>query len=151
MTTIYDVPPQQLIELTAKKLLEFNQITPPEWADQVKTGVHVEIQPVQEDWWHTRTAAVLRKVYVYGPIGTERLAAQFGGARDRRAKPYKAAKGSRAIIRNVLKQLEEAGLVQADKNRGRVVTPKGQSLMDNVAREVMKGLASNDPELSKYY
>jgi small subunit ribosomal protein S19e len=90
-------------------------------------------------------------VYVYGPIGTERLAAQFGGARDRRAKPYKAAKGSRSIIRHALRQLEDAGLVQADKNRGRVLTPKGQSMMDNLAREVMKDLASKDPELSKYY
>jgi small subunit ribosomal protein S19e len=94
---------------------------------------------------------VLRKIYLYGPIGTERLSAQFGGARDRRAKPYKAVKGSRSIIRHTLRQLEAAGLVQADKNRGRVVTSKGQSLLDNTARDIMKGLASEDPELSKYY
>ncbi len=106
---------------------------------------------MQENWWHIRTAAVLRKVYVNGPIGTERLAAEFGGSKDRRAKPYKAVKGSRSIIRHVLQQLEATELVAADKNRGRMITPKGQSLLDNVARAVMKGLASKDPELSKYY
>ncbi len=151
MTTVYDVPPQQLIDLTAAKLREYEEIVPPEWAAQVKTGTHVETQPVQKDWWHVRTAAVLRKVYINGPIGTERLSAQFGGSRDRRAKPYKAVKGSRSIVRHALRQLEAAGLVQADKNRGRVVTPKGQSLLDNMAREVMKGLASEDPDLSKFY
>ena len=151
MTTVYDVPPQKLIELTAEKLREFPEITEPAWANDVKTGTHVETQPVQEDWWFVRSAAVLRKVYLQGPIGTERLSAEFGGARDRRVKPYKAVKGSRSIVRNSLKQLEAAGLVAADKNRGRVITSKGQSLLDNVARDVMKELASADPELSKYY
>ena len=106
---------------------------------------------MQENWWHIRTAAVLRKVYLYGPVGTERLAGDFGGAKDRKAKPYKAVKGSRSIIRHSLKQLESAGLVEADKNKGRIVTSKGQSLLDNTAREVMKVLASANPELSKYY
>jgi small subunit ribosomal protein S19e len=151
MTTVYDVPPQLLIDQTAVKLQEIEQIAPPEWAGDVKTGTHTETQPVQENWWHIRTAAVLRKVYVNGPIGTERLAGEFGGAKDRNAKPYKAVKGSRSIIRNVLQQLEAAELVAADKNRGRIITPKGQSLLDNAARDVMKKLASKDPELSKYY
>ena len=151
MTTVHDVPAEKLIALAADKLAEVPEIAPPDWADQVKTGVHKETQPVQENWWHIRTAAVLRKVYVHGPIGTERLSSQFGGAHDRRVKPYKAAKGSRSIVRHCLQQLEAAGLVQADKNKGRVITPKGQSMLDNLSREVMKGLASDDPELSKYY
>ena len=151
MTTVYDVPPQKLIDMTADRLREFPEITPPEWAADVKTGTHVETQPVQENWWQVRTAAVLRKVYLYGPIGTERLAGEFGGAKDRKVKPYKAVKGSRSVIRHSLRQLESAGLIEADKNKGRVITPKGQSLLDNIAREVMKELASADPELSKYY
>jgi small subunit ribosomal protein S19e len=151
MTTVYDVPPQKLIDLTAEKLREFQEIAMPEWASDVKTGTHVETQPLQENWWHIRTAAVLRKVYLHGPIGTERLSAEFGGSKDRKTKPYKAVKGSRSIIRNSLRQLESAGLIIADKNKGKVITPKGQSLLDNTAREVMKDLASADPELSKYY
>lgn len=151
MTTVNDVPPQKLIDLTADKLREYPEIAAPEWARDVKTGTHVETQPVQENWWHIRTAAVLRKIYLYGPIGTERLAGEFGGAKDRKAKPYKAVKGSRSIIRHTLQQLESAGLVLADKNKGRIITPKGQSLMDNTAREVMKVLASANPELGKYY
>ncbi|UCC93263.1 MAG: 30S ribosomal protein S19e [Thermoplasmata archaeon] len=151
MTTVYDVPPQKLIDLTAEKLRDYKEIEEPEWARDVKTGTHVETQPVQENWWHIRTAAVLRKIYLYGPIGTERLSGEFGGAKDRKAKPYKAVKGSRSVIRHSLQQLETAGLVEADKNKGRKITPKGQSLLDNTAREIMKDLASADPELSKYY
>jgi small subunit ribosomal protein S19e len=151
MTTVYDVPPRKLIDLTAVKLKEMKEIAPPPWADQVKTGLHRETQPIQTDWWHTRAAAVLRKVYVKGPIGTERLSAEFGGSQDRLVKPNVATKGSRAIVREALQQLEAAGLVQADKNRGRVVTAKGQKMLDGLAREVMKELASKEPELGKYY
>ena len=151
MTTVYDVPPRKLIDATAAKLKEIKEIATPEWAFEVKTGLHRETQPVQVDWWHTRTAAVLRKVYVMGPIGSERLSAEFGGSWDRRVAPNKACKGSGSIVRAALKQLEAAGLVQADKNRGRIVSAKGQKLLDNTAHEVMKELASKDPELTKYY
>jgi small subunit ribosomal protein S19e len=34
-------------------------------------------------------------------------------------------------------QLESSGLVAKDKNNGRIVTPKGQALLDAVAKEVM--------------
>jgi small subunit ribosomal protein S19e len=151
MTTVYDVPPRKLIDAAAARLKELKEIAPPEWASVVKTGLHRETQPVQPDWWHTRAAAVFRKVYVMGPVGSEKLAAEFGGSQDRLVRPNKAAKGSRSIVREALQQLEKAGLVQADKNRGRIVTPKGQKLLDDVAHEVMKELASKDPELVKYY
>ena len=48
-----------------------------------------------------------------------------------------AVKGSRSIIRKSLMQLETAGLVVRNKNNGRVVTPKGQALLDNAAKEVI--------------
>jgi ribosomal protein S19E (S16A) len=34
-------------------------------------------------------------------------------------------------------QLESSGLVAKDKNNGRIVTAKGQALLDAVAKEVM--------------
>ncbi|HID73882.1 MAG TPA: 30S ribosomal protein S19e [Thermoplasmata archaeon] len=141
MTTVYDVPAQPLIESVAVRLKELPECAPPEWTGYVKTGVHKERPPVQDDWWYVRLGAVLRKVYVHGPIGIERTAALFGGKEDRGVKPYKARKGSRAIIRRAFQQLEAAGLVEKVGTKGRRVTPKGWSLLDNVAHEVAKSLA----------
>ena len=136
MVTVYDVPPEKLIMKAAEKLKQVDAIAVPEWAEFVKTGRHTENAPVQEDWWFIRAASVMRKVYTNGPMGTSRLAAEYGGFADRGSKPNRAIKGSRAIARRCLIQLENAGFLLKDKKNGRMISPKGQSFLDNVAKEV---------------
>ena len=150
MTTVYDVPATALISEAARKLSEVKQIEIPEWAPFVKTGIHTEKPPVQDDWWHTRVAAVLRKVYTEGPIGTERLRAEFGGYRDRGSRPNRAVRGSGSIARKALQQLEAAGLVQNVQAQGRIVTGPGRSLMDNASHAVRGTLQKEIPGLKKY-
>jgi small subunit ribosomal protein S19e len=136
MVTVYDVPPEKLITRTAAQLKQIDSIKAPDWAEFVKTGRHTEKAPVQPDWWFIRTASVLRKVYLIGPVGSSRLAAEYGGFADRGSKPNKAVKGSRAIARRCLIQLEQSGLIAKDKKNGRIITPKGQALLDKMAKEV---------------
>jgi small subunit ribosomal protein S19e len=136
MVTVYDVPAEQLIAKVAVKLREIDIIKPPEWAEYVRTGRHTERAPVQRDWWYTRSASILRKVAIKGPIGTSRLAEEYGGYADRGSKPNKAVKGSRNIARKSIMQLEASGLVAKSKNKGRIVTSKGQKLLDAAAKEV---------------
>ncbi|MFQ6107585.1 MAG: 30S ribosomal protein S19e [Thermoplasmata archaeon] len=150
MTTAYDVPADRLIANVAEHLKKEGKVEPPEWSGFAKTGVHKEKSPAQDDWWYTRLAAVMRKVYLNGPIGSERLAALFGGKEDRGSKPYKARSGSRAIARACLKQLEELGYVSVIERKGRVISPAGQSLLDNASHEILKDMAKNNPELTKY-
>ena len=142
MVTVYDVAPGKLIETVATKLKEFDSIEAPEWAFFTKSGRHKERSPSQEDWWYTRAASILRKVYVKGPIGSSRLAGEYGGFADRGSKPNKAVKGSGSIARKCVMQLEASGLIIRDGNKGRVITPKGQSLLDNAAKEIMDGTSS---------
>lgn len=148
MTTVYDVPPMQFIELTAEKLSK--ELKAPEWASYVKTGVHREKPPTQDNWWSIRSAAVLRKVYIEGPIGVTRLSEEFGGPVDRRSKPNRACRGSRAIIRQILHQLEALGYVDKMGARGRVASAKGRSLLDNTAHELKQDLVKSIPGLDKY-
>jgi small subunit ribosomal protein S19e len=136
MVTSYDVPAEKLIEKVAAKLREIETIKAPEWAEFAKTGRHTEKAPTQKDWWHTRAASILRKVYMKGPIGTSRLAEEYGGFADRGSRPNKAVKGSRNIARKCIMQLEASGLVAKNKNKGRVVTAKGQKMLDAAAKEV---------------
>ena len=150
MTTVYDVPAPALIQEAAKRLHDVKAVEVPEWAPFVKTGVHTEKPPVQADWWHTRVAAVLRKVYVDGPIGTEQLRAHFGGHRDRGSKPNRAVKGSGSIARTALQQLEAAGLVQTVLAKGRIVTAQGRSLMDDAAHAARAVVQKEIPALAKY-
>ena len=85
MTTHYDVPGEHLVGALANALKSVDAVSPPDWASFAKTAVHKEKSPSQPDWWYFRTASVLRKIGVNGPIGTERLARHYSGARDRGA------------------------------------------------------------------
>ena len=106
MTTVYDVPAKELIDIVAKKLQNDKSIVPPEGVSYARTGVDKENPPVDKDWWHTRCASILRKIYISNGIGIERLRAEYGGNRDRGSKPYKARSGSGSMTRRALQQLE---------------------------------------------
>jgi len=150
MTTAYDVPADRLISSVAEELKKKDTIQPPEWSAFVKTGIHREKAPETPDWWYTRVAAVLRKIYMMGPIGTEKLAAEFGGSVDKGSAPYHAWTGSRSIIRLSLQQLEASGLVVNQKKKGRTVTPQGQKLLDNISHAIFTEQAKDNPRLAKY-
>ena len=150
MTTHYDVPGEHLVGALANTLKSDDAISPPDWSRFVKTAVHKEKSPSQTDWWYFRTASVLRKIGVNGPIGTERLAKHYSGARDRGAKPNRSEGGSRKVLRLIMQQLEVAGLIEKAKQGGRGLTPKGQSMLDNTAFAVKKKLQKEIASLSKY-
>jgi small subunit ribosomal protein S19e len=136
MVTVYDVPAEKLILKTAEKLKQNSAIVPPEWAEYAKTGRHTERAPQQEDWWFIRAASILRKLYVKGPMGSSKLAAEYGGYADKGAMPNRAVKGSRNIARKCMMQLESAGLLVSKDKQGRSISPSGMSLLDNTAKEV---------------
>ncbi|PKL70165.1 MAG: 30S ribosomal protein S19e [Methanomicrobiales archaeon HGW-Methanomicrobiales-1] len=135
MTTVYDVPADHIIRRVAEELKKRKEITPPEWAAFAKTGVHKEMPPEDPDWWFTRAAAVLRRVYVDGPLGVERMRSFYGGKKNRGSRPNAFRKGSGSVLRKALQQLEAAGLIVHDKT-GRKVSPAGMSFMDNLSHEV---------------
>nr|WP_321351720.1 30S ribosomal protein S19e [uncultured Methanoregula sp.] len=135
MTTVYDVPADHIIRRTAEELKKRKEIVPPAWAAFAKTGVHKEMPPEDPDWWFTRAAAVLRRVYVDGPIGIERMRSFYGGKKNRGSKPNAFRKGSGSILRKSLQQLEAAGLIIHDKT-GRRVSPAGMAFLDNLSQEV---------------
>ncbi len=151
MTTPHDVPASKFIDKLAKYLREnVDEVQPPAWAPFAKTGAHVQNQPQSPTWWYTRSASVLRKVYIHGPIGLENLRADYGGRKNRGSKPNRVVKAGGSDIRKVLQQLESAGLVQINRPKGRVMTPKGRKMMQEVAGDLSKELVKSIPELKKY-
>lgn len=145
-----DVPPAILLPKLAGALRTQNAVTPPAWAGFVKTGVHKQRAPVQVDWWYLRSASVLRKISLAGPMGIERLSSEYGGKRDRGSAPYHARSGSRAVLREIVQQLEKSGLLESQKKRGRRVSSEGQRLLDTLSRQVLEELVKSRPELAKY-
>jgi len=151
LTTPHDVPASKLVEKLAKYLKDnVDEIKPPPWSSIVKTGAHVQRPPQDPDWWYIRCASLLRKTFVHGPIGVEKLRAEYGGRKDYGVSPEHAAKASGAVIRKLLQQLEAAGFVETFQTSGRKVTKKGRQLLEELAEEVKAELVKGIPELKKY-
>jgi len=149
LTTVYDVPPTNLIDAVAQELKTSGKIELPEWAAYVKTGVNKEMPPVNPDWWYVRCASVLRRIYIDGPVGVSRLRSYYGGKHRRKTVTGSFAKGSGSVVREALQQLERAGYVKKMK-AGRQLTPAGQSFMDNISHQVKIEVQKSIPELERY-
>jgi len=152
MATLYDAPVEELLDELADRLDERDAIEAPEWARYAKTGSEKELPPEQEAFWQTRAASLLRKVAVDGPVGVDRLRTAYGSSADGstryRVAPSHRSNASGNIIRTILQQLEEEGLVDTEGSAGRVVTADGRSLLDTTAGDVLEAL--DRPELERY-
>lgn len=133
---IKEVETNDFIEKAAKELHPVIKV--PEWTRFVKTGVGKDRPPIRNDWYYVRAAAILRRIYLDGPIGVSKLRVKYGNKKNRGVKPEKFRPASGKIIRTILQQLEEAKLIekaQKGVHKGRVVTPKGKSFLDKLAKK----------------
>ena len=149
MTTVNDIPGQKLVSKLAQALKGEKALQPPEWAPFAKTAAHREKAPEQPDWWHHRAASVLRKLYLRGPLGTERLARLYSGTVDRGGKPNRSHPGSRKVLRLMMQQLETAELVERS-SKGRCVAPRGQALLNNTAHALRPEIDAAYERLERY-
>lgn len=136
MVSIRDVDSDALVKKAAEELK--NKIKMPDWASFVKTGVSRQRPPEQSDWWYVRAASILRRIYLSGPIGVERLKSYYGGRRRRGHKPAHFRKASGKIVRVILQDLERAKLIEKiDKpKKGRIVTNEGKRFLNKIAKQI---------------
>lgn len=127
-----DVPADKFVSALAQHLKSKMKV--PGWADIVKTAHWKELAPINPDWYFVRAAAVARRVYLRGgsPAG---LAKAFGGRQRRGARKPHFAEASTGLLRKILQQLEEIGLV-AKADKGRKITAAGQRELDTVAGQI---------------
>ncbi len=135
--SIFDVPPSELIKRLADKLKDDPYVKPPEWAKFVKTASFKKTQPQQEDWWYLRAASILYQVSRKGPIGLSKLRNIYGGRKSGNNRPEHKARAAGKIIRLILQQLELSNYV-VKTVKGRKISPRGQKLLMDVAKEIAK-------------
>lgn len=149
MAKVFDVPANDLISRLSDQLKKDKKISPPEWASYVKTGPHVEKIPQNRDWWYTRCASLVRKVYLHGPIGISDLKSYYGGRKriGYNLDHHKDAGG--AIIRNALQQLEASGYIEK-RTKGRTISNEGMKRVDRLATEIFKEISKLNSNLERY-
>lgn len=150
MVKLYDIPAEVMIEKIAEMLKNDPNIKPPEWSYFAKTGSHKERIPLDKDWWYTRCASLLRKVYIHGPIGLTDLKSYYGGWKQvgYNLAHHRDAGGS--VIRKALQQLEVSGYIIKIDGKGRTITQEGMKKLDNLSKEIHADLVKVSPELKRY-
>jgi len=138
MATVYDITPDKLIPKVAEDLRTKVNLKMPEWASLVKTGSHKERIPENEDWWWLRAASILRKLYVRGPTGVQKLRVLYGGRKNKGVKPEKFYPAGGKIIRAILKEFDQLEFTEKMEKKGRRITSKGQAYMDKIATGLLK-------------
>lgn len=136
-----DVDPKKYIKICKEELKKIESIKPPEWAKFAKTGMHKQFPPQQSDWWYTRMASILKRIYLDGPVGVQRLRTYYGGRKDRGHKPERFRKAGGNVIRKCLQQLETVGFIQKSKNtkrKGKIITEEGKKFLSKVVQEAKK-------------
>ncbi|GIS96606.1 MAG: 30S ribosomal protein S19e [Nitrososphaerota archaeon] len=149
MAKVYDVPADMLIKKLTE-ILKSEDINPPTWISFVKTGVHADKPPQQVDWWYTRCASILRKIYLNGPISITDMRSMYGGGKARGYGIASHRYAGGAIIRNAVHGLEKLGYVEMVEKKGRIVTKQGMKKLDNLSTEILKELIQTTPKLKIY-
>jgi small subunit ribosomal protein S19e len=150
MAKVYDVPANTLISKLAE-VLKTEDIPAPSWSFFVKTGAHADKPPQKSDWWHTRCASILRKIYLHGPISVNELRTMYGDGKRNMyygARHHKDASG--AIIRNAIHGLERLGYVEKVEKKGRVLSRQGMQKLDKMSTEILKEMIQKTPKLKIY-
>jgi len=133
---VLDVDPKIFIENLAKRIKEIKEFSMPEWAKYVKTSKGNERPPDNPDWWYYRAASILRKLYIKGVVGVERLRKEYKRKKRNKAYPASVYKGGGKIIRTILQQAERAGFVEKAQQKGRQLTKKGKEFLEKLAKEI---------------
>ena len=150
MAKVYDVPADKLISKLTQ-VLKTEEISVPSWALFVKTGAHADKPPQKSDWWYTRCASILRKIYLHGPLSVNDLRTIYG---DGKRKMYYGARHHRdasgAVIRNAIHGLEKLGYLEKVEKKGSVLTRQGMQKLDKLSTEILNELIKATPKLKIY-
>ncbi|XP_054714840.1 40S ribosomal protein S19-like [Uloborus diversus] len=137
-TSVKDVNQHDFVKALAAHLKKSGKLKAPEWVDVVKTGIHKELAPYDEDWFYTRCASVARHLYLRSPAGVGAFTKIYGGRHRRGTRPSHFCRGSSSIARKALKALEGIKLVEQDPNGGRKLSSQGRRDLDRIASQIRK-------------
>ncbi len=140
MNPVYDIDAGEFNLKLAEALKKVPEFKQPEWSKFVKSGTSKE-RPIEDpDFWHKRSASILRQIYKKKIVGVSRLKTKYGGKKNRGVRPERFKKGAGKIIRTILQQSDAAGFTEIakeikgvrERKPGRKLTQKGKDFLEGI-------------------
>ncbi len=136
MNPVYELQAGEYNQKLAEILKSMPEFEQPEWSFFVKTGTSKKRPPQEKNFWHKRASSILRQIYLNNVVGVNRLRTRYGSKKNRGYKPERFKKASGKIIRTIIQQAENAGVLEkskeSGKRAGRKLTDKGKELLEGV-------------------
>uniref|UniRef100_A0A2L2Z8N8 Ribosomal protein S19 n=1 Tax=Parasteatoda tepidariorum TaxID=114398 RepID=A0A2L2Z8N8_PARTP len=77
-TSVNDVNLHDFVKALSAHFKMSGKLKVPEFVDVVKTGMHTELAPYDEDWLYTRCASVARHLFIRSPACVGALTKIYG-------------------------------------------------------------------------
>lgn len=135
--TVKDVDQDKIVQGVALFLKKSGKLKVPDNMDIVKTSKAKELAPVNGDWFYTRCASILRRMYHSGPIGVGGVKKIYGSRHRRGVQPAVFCRADGAVARRVLQALEHIKLVEKHAEGGRKLSAQGQRDLDRIASQIV--------------
>ena len=140
MTSVYEMNSQEYNLKLAEALKQVPEFNQPEWSKLVKSGPSKERPIDDKDFWHKRSASILRQIYKKKIVGVNRLRTKYGSKKNRGMRPEEFRKAGGKIIRTILQQSDKAGFTEIakdikdvrSKKPGRQLTKKGKEFLEEI-------------------
>ena len=141
MSSIYNIDAGEYNLKLAEALKNTPEFQAPDWVNFVKSASGKERPIEDKDFWHKRTASILRQLYKRNAVGVSRLRTRYGTKKNRGFAPEKFKKAGGKIIRTILQQCDQAGFTEIikpirgvrERKPGRKLTEKGKQFMEEIA------------------
>ena len=134
--SVKDVDQGEFVKALAAFLKKSGKVRVPDWCDLMKTGVHKELAPYDDDWFFIRGASMARHLYIRAPVGVGAFCRMYGGIKNNGTAPSHFSKSSNSVARRILQALETLKMVEKDTNGGRRLTASGRRDMDRIASQL---------------
>jgi len=140
MNTVYELNSQEYNLKLAEALKGVDEFVAPEWISFSKSGAS-KARPIEDkDFWHKRSASILRQIYKKKIVGVSRLRTKYGSKKNRGYKPEEFRRAGGKIIRTILQQADKAGFTEIAtdvkgvraKKPGRQLTSKGKEFLEAI-------------------
>lgn len=138
---VYGLSAQEYNLKLAEALKKIPEFKVPEWINFVKSSPSKE-RPIEDpDFWHKRSASILKQIYKNKAVGVNRLRTKYGSRKNKGHKPDRFMKSGGKIIRTIFQQSDAAGFTEIvkvgkGKKSGRQLTEKGKKFLEGVGGEI---------------
>ncbi|CAD26072.1 40S RIBOSOMAL PROTEIN S19 [Encephalitozoon cuniculi GB-M1] len=131
---IYEVMPEKFNEALKSYLKSTNEVVPLQDHDIMKTGEGREQAPIEEDWYFTRMASIVRQISIKGAVTSEFLAKRYGSLKNRGCRPSKYVGAYPEIGESVLENLKNMGWI--NEHPKDMLTEKGKTIVREIIEKV---------------